>query len=240
MKTRLLVATLASISFGLVPLLRAADAPVETKPGYTVVTEISFDEQGTPTEAKVVKSDDPTGDHTLEQLALNLAQQDKQPPRLRDGKAVKFKARRPFNFPVEGDQGPAAQARQPVLRAGHQVIPKYPEALAEKGEIGGAIVELTIRADGTVKAVRTLRASHPEFAQAAEAALGQWVFNPDTTAGAPAESHWNAAIGFTTAGRNLELDWRLAPRPSLGGFIIGHLPPAAPAEKPVAPPAPGK
>ena len=200
------------------------------RPGYTVVTEISFNEQGVPEEAKVVQSDDPTGDHTLEQMAMNMSEQDKQTPRLKDGKPVKFKARRPFNFPVEGDQGAAANANRPVLRAGDQVLPKYPESLAAAGETGGAIVELTIRADGTVKAVRTLRSSNPEFAQAAETALGQWVFNPAVPAGAPAETYWNVAVGFTTGGRNLELKWRLAPRPSIGSFTIGHRPPvAAPA-----------
>ena len=201
-----------------------------TKPGYTVVTEISFNEQGVPEDAKVVQSDDPTGDHSLEQLAMNMSEQDKQTPRVKDGKPVKFKARRPFNFPVEGDQGAAANANRPVLRAGDQVLPKYPDSLAAAGEIGGAIVELTIRADGTVKAVRTLRASNPAFAQAAETALGQWVFNPAVQVGAPAETLWNVAIGFTTGGRNLELKWRLAPRPSIGSFTIGHRPPvAAPA-----------
>jgi TonB family protein len=208
-----------------------------TKPGYTVVTEISFNEQGVPVDAEVVQSDDPTGDHSLEQVAMNMSGQDKQPPRVKDGKPVKFKARRPFNFPVEGDQGAAANANRPVLRAGDQVLPKYPESLAAAGEIGGAIVELTIRADGTVKAVRTLRSSNPEFAHAAETALGQWAFNPAVQAGAPAETYWNVAIGFTTGGRNLELKWRLAPRPSIGSFIVGHRPPAgAPAA--ITPPAP--
>ncbi len=203
-----------------------AQAPAP-KPGYTVVTEISFNEQGVPESAKIVSSDDPTGDHSLEQLAMNLSEQDKQPVRLTDGKPVKFKARRPFSFPVEGDQGPASNVNRPVLRAGDQVIPGYPETLAAKGEIGGAIIELIIKADGTVKSVRTLRASHPEFGQAAETALGQWVFNPSQQVGAPAETRWNVVIGFTSNGRNLDLKWRLAPRPSIGGFIVGRVPPVA-------------
>ncbi len=216
-----------------------AQAPAP-KPGYTVVIEIAFNEQGVPEDAKIIQSDDPTGDHSLDQVAMNLVKQDKQPPRLVDGKAVKFKARRPISFPVDGDEGPAANANRPVLRAGQQVIPLYPESLAAKGEIGGAIVELVIRADGTVKSAHTLSASHPEFAQAAETALGQWVFNPSQQVVPPAETRWRAAIGFTSNGRNLDLKWRLAPRPSLGGFIVGRAPPtttpgvitpAAPAEK---------
>ncbi len=208
-------------------------------PGYTVVTEITFDEQGAPESAVIVESDDPTGDHYLEQMVTNLSakEEEKQAPRLKDGKPVKFKARRPFHFPVEGDQGLAANANRPKLSAGDHAIPKYPDSLKGKGETGGAIVELTIRADGLVKSVRTLRASHPEFARAAEAALGQWTFNPDTRIGAPAETHWNAAVGFVANGSGLDLKWRLAPRPSIGGFVVGHLPPALAAPAAAAPPA---
>ena len=218
-------------------LAQAPIAAAATKPGYTVVTEISFNEEGVPEEAAIIRSDDPTGDHALEQMAMNFSRQDKQTPRLKDGKPVKFKARRPFHFAVDDDEGPAANANRPVLRAGEQVIPKYPESLAAKEEIGGAIIELTVKADGTVKSVRTLRASHPEFGQAAEAALGQWTFNPVEQPGAPAESKWRAAIGFTMQGRPLDLKWRLAPRPSIGGFIVGRNPPDA-TNADVAPIAP--
>lgn len=230
---RLLPLLLLSVVTGL------AQAAV---PGYTVVTEITFDEQGVPESAAIVQSDDPTGDHYLEQMAVSLSEKDKQAPRLKDGQPVKFKARRPFQFPVEGDQGLAANANRPKLRAGDHTIPQYPESLKTTGAAGGAIVELTIRADGTVKSVRTLRSSHPEFAQSAEAALGQWTFNPDTRADAPAETHWNAAVGFIANGSNLDLKWRLAPRPSIGGFVVGHLPPApaAPASTPAAPAVPAE
>ncbi len=237
---RLFLAAVALFPFALAQAQTAS----ATKPGYNVVLEITYKEDGTPDEAKIFQSDDPTGEHQLEQMALNLAAQDKQQPRLVNGKAVPFKARRPFNFPVEDDQGPAANENRPVLRAGHQAEPVYPPALAAQDVVGGAIVELTILADGTVKGVHTLRASHPEFAQAAESALAQWTFVPREGPGMPAESHWRAAVGFTTRGRNVELKWRLAPRPSLGSFIIGQRPPpgetapAAPA--PVATPAPGK
>lgn len=208
------------------------------RPGYTVVTEISFNEQGVPEEAKVVQSDDPTGDHTLEQMAMNMSEQDKQTPRLKDGKPVKFKARRPFNFPVEGDQGEAANADRPVLHAGHQVLPVFPANAAVQTVMGGAIVQLVIREDGTVRSVTTLRASQPEFAQAAETALKQWVFNPRGGPGRPPESTWNIAIGFSKDGRPVDLKWRLAPRPSIGSFVVGRvMVPAAPATPAAAPAA---
>src|SRR6478736_1722980 len=74
-----------------------AQTPPPTKPGYNVVVEISYDEAGKPIEGKVVQSDDPTGDHILDQVAMNMAGKDAQPPKMVDGKAVPFKARRPFN-----------------------------------------------------------------------------------------------------------------------------------------------
>ena len=53
--------------------------------------------------------------------------------------------------------------------------------------------------------------------------------------GDPVESTWNVAIGFSANGRPVDLQWRLAPRPALGGFIIGHLPPQAAAPAAAAP-----
>ncbi len=211
----------------------AAPAP---KPGYSVMVEVSYDEKGVPVDGKVFQSDDPTGDHTLEQIALNMAQKDVQPPRLGpDGQPVKFKAHRPFNFPVEGDQGEAANADRPVLHSGHQVLPVYPSSPAMQTVMGGAIVELVIREDGTVRSVRTLRASHPEFAQAAESALKQWVFNPRGGPGRPPESTWNVAVGFSKDGRPVDLKWRLAPRPAIGSFVVGRVVVPAKAATPAAP-----
>jgi TonB family protein len=222
---RLLLAALAILVFNPA----SAQTPAPAKPGYSVTVEVEYNEEGVPMDGAVVKSDDPTGDHSLEQVALDMARQDKQQPRLVDGKPVKFKARRPFNFPVEGDQGEAANADRPVLRSGHQPLPVYPEALAAQDVMGGAIVEITIRADGTVREVRTLRASHPEFAAAAETAIRQWVFLPREGPGRPVESNWRMAIAFSTQGRNVDLKWRVAPRPSIGGFIVGRLPTTPPA-----------
>lgn len=219
-----------------------AQTPGAVKPGYNVVIEITYDETGKPEDGKIVSSDDPTGDRTLDRLAMNVVSQDQQPPKMVDGKAVKFKARRPINFPVEGDQGEASNADKPVLRKDQVpgAIPTYPEALAAKDIVGGVIVELVIRADGTVRSVETLRASHPEFAQVVEAATKLWVFNERQGPGRPAESKWRVAFGFTTGGKEVDLKWRLAPRPSLGGFVVGHRPLSgepvpAPASAPAVP-----
>jgi TonB family protein len=233
---RFLLSTLSLCAFALAGF---AQVPT-TKPGYTVTVEVDYDETGKPVEGKVVQSDDPTGDHTLELIAMKMAQQDAQPPRVTDGKPVKFKARRPFNFPVAGDQGEAANVNRPVLRAGQQVLPKYPEAMLAQKAVGGAIVELVIKADGTVRSTKVLSASHPEFEQEAQSALSQWVFVPRDGPGMPAESTWHVALAFSTGDHVVDLKWRLAPRPAIGSFTVGRLPPkpaaaATPAPAPVAP-----
>ncbi len=228
---RLLLPVLLALGFA------AAQAQTKPKPGYNVMVEISYNEKGEAEDAKVVESEDPTGDHALETVVLNLAVQDHQPVRLVAGKPVKFNARRPFNFPVAGDEGPTAQGSRPTLH-GPQPRPLYPEVLAAQGVSGGAIVELIIGADGKVKSVRTLEASHPEFAAAVEAATRQWTFTPNESPGAPADSRWRAGFAFTMNARSAELRWRLAPRPSLGSWVVVRAPlpaPAAPAPVPEAP-----
>lgn len=230
---RFLLSTLSLCAFALAGF---AQAPA-TKPGYTVTIEVAYDETGKPEDAKVVKSDDPTGDRTLEQIAMKMVEKDVQPARVVEGKPVKFKARRPFNFPVAGDQGEAANANRPVLRAGPQVLPKYPEAMLAQKVIGGAIVELVIKADGRVSSTKVLSASHPEFEQEAKSALSQWVFVPRDGPGMPAESTWHVAVAFSTGEHAVDLKWRLAPRPAIGSFTVGRLPPAPPAPA-VAPAAP--
>ncbi len=213
--------------------------------GHRVVVEITFDEQGTAEEGKVVESDDPSGVQLLNQIALRMAEEVTQPPRTdKDGKPVKFKARAPFNFPIEGDEGPEANnAPKPAVR--HAVQPIYPEALAAAGEVGGAIVELIIATDGSVSKATVLRSSHPEFANAAHTAVRQWLFTPAQKDGVAVESRWRIAINFSVDNKEADWVWRIAPRPSLGSFtaVRAKVPAAAATESapaPAATPAPGE
>jgi TonB family protein len=204
--------------------------------GYKVVVELTFDEQGMAEEAKIVESDDPTGVQLLNQIAIRLAEDVTQPPRTgKDGKPIKFKARAPFNFPVEDDEGPAANsAPKPALR--EAPLPVYPEALAAAGEVGGAILELAIGADGAVQSANLMRASHPEFGQAAQAAAAQWKFAPAQKDGVAVASRWRVAINFSVDGKEADWKWRIAPRPSLGSFTAVRPPlAAAPAPTEAAP-----
>jgi TonB family protein len=222
-----------------IPPALAAPAKV-VAPGYHVVVGIAFKEDGVSEGAEIVESDDPTNDTILNRIALNLASKIKQEPRLKDGKPVKFTVVVPFDFPVEGDEGAAAnQAPRPTPKSFGQ-RPAYPENLAAAGEVGGAILELVIGTDGSVTKVTTLRASHPEFAQSAATAVRTWVFGPAMKNGVPVESRWRTVIGYSTEGRELDWKWRVAPRPSLGGSIVfpHRRAPAPEAATPATPPVP--
>lgn len=216
---------LCCIALGLVTA--RAQTPAPKPAGYKVMVEITFDEQGNSVDGKIVDSDDPSGARVLEQVAMRLAEQVKQPARKdKDGKPVKFKVRAPFNFPVEGDEGAAAnEAPKPALKSAP--MPVFPENLAAAGTVGGAIVELVIGADGKVGHATLLRASHPEFGAAAVAAVQQWVFAPAQKDGAAVESRWRIAVNFSVEGKEADWLWRVAPRPSLGAFTAVRPPAAA-------------
>jgi TonB family protein len=219
--------------------LTTLGAQVAQKPGYTVVVEVTFDEQGEPDEGRIVESDDPTGEHILEQLAYRMVAHTKQPPRLVDGKPVKFKARAPFHFPVPDDEGAASDnAPKPTIH--NAVRPAYPAGFAEKGITGGVILEIVVGADGAVKQNRTLRSSHPEFAQAVAEAFPQWTFSPARQAdGTPVESRVRLAIVFATDMEGPEWIWRVAPRPQIGTYtVVRRVAPDTPPAAEAATPAP--
>ncbi|HEY8995006.1 MAG TPA: energy transducer TonB [Lacunisphaera sp.] len=231
---------LVLFSFCLVAV-RAQTPPPAVAPGFKVIVEITFDEQGNAEDGKVITSDDPTGAHALDQIALALASKVKQPPKVdKEGKPMKFKARAPFSFPVEGDEGPAANnAPKPSLKQVPQ--PVYPEELAQAGIVGGAILELIVGTDGAVRNATVLRSSHPEFANAAYAAVRQWHGTPAQKDGVAVESRCRIAVSFSVDDKEVDWMWRVAPRPSLGSFTVvrAKVPetpapdatPAAPAEK---------
>jgi TonB family protein len=215
--------------FALSLVTARAQTPAPAFHGYRVVVEIAFDEKGNAEDGKVVESEDPSGARVLDQIAMGLAAEVKQPPKVdKEGKPMKFKARAPFNFPVEDDEGPVANnAPKPALRQAPQ--PVYPEELAKAGTVGGAILELIIGADGAVRSATVLRSSHPEFANSAHAAVRQWQFAPAQKDGVAVESRWRIAVNFSVDGKEADWKWRIAPRPSLGSFtaVRAKIEPAA-------------
>ena len=244
MNIRLLALSFITLSLGLSQPLMAIEAiqTATVKPGYNVAVDVLIDETGKAAEVKVAESDDPTADRMLENEALLLALKAQQQPRMKDGKPVKFTVRVPFNFPVEGDEGAAANKAPKPSLSGPQTMPKFPENLVAKGENGGAILELLIGSFGNVQSVKVLNASHPEYADAAVAAVKTWTFHPAQKEGVNVDSRWRIALGFSADGKEIEWRWRVAPRPNLGGFTWVHpkLPLAAPATAPAAPIAPAE
>jgi len=241
MKIRSLILSIIALSLCLGRPLLAEEA---AKTGYKVVVDISIDEAGAPEDARIIESEDFSGDQVLNHIAMLYAKQVKQAPRIKDGKPVKFIVRAPFYFPVEGDEGAAANlAPKPSLHGEKVAQPIYPAELVAKGEVGGAILEVVVNTDGYVKTATVLRASHKEFGESSLAAVKQWVFKPAMKDGGPVESRWRLAMTFAIGDKDVEWQWRIAPRPSLGGFKVVHakIPPAPAAEaKPADQPAPGK
>ncbi|HEY4301347.1 MAG TPA: energy transducer TonB [Candidatus Didemnitutus sp.] len=232
---------------GLVAPLSAAP-----KPGYTVVLDVSVNEKGVATDAKIEKTEDQSGDHILEQIAMEKVHVQNFEVRMKDGKAMPYKARVPFVFPIEGDEGPEANlAPRPRLTGSAQAQPVYPPEYAAKGEPGSAILEITVGDDGQVKYATVLRATEQVFADSAVAAVKQWHFAAAEKDGRPVSSRWRLAIVFQTEESEPIWEWRIPPRPSLGTYYVMHMmkrpvSPATPAPglpaapPPANPPAPGK
>ena len=224
MKNRLLLSLLLALTLSAGRGF-AVDLTPAAKPGYRVVVEIEFKEDGTAGDMLVLSSDDPTGDQMLNQMALKMAVdyagKNPQKPHEKDGKPVKFKVAYPFDFPVEGDEGAEAnKAPRPAIKSAEQ--PVYPPALGAQGEVGGVIAEIQVGADGQVKEVKILRASHPEFAEAVQTVLPRWQFRPALSNGDPVPARCRLAIVFATDDKMPDFKWRLAPRPSVGSYTVVH------------------
>ncbi|MCR6655093.1 MAG: energy transducer TonB [Opitutus sp.] len=227
----------SSLAFADTPTIAAA-AP---KPGYDIVLEVEYNEQGIPVAATVIESTDPTSFAVLTNIAYSLVRGAAMEPKIKDGKAVPFRARIPFHFPVEGDRPEANRdITLPVWDRSEGVAPLYPPDLHEQGEVGGAVLELTINTAGEVAAVRTIRASHPQFEEVATNAVKTWKFTPSKRNGLPVESRWNIAISFASEEQMPNYKWIIAPRPYLMNSVVWRLkeaPGAANAEAPAAAPA---
>ena len=219
--THRLLFSFALIALGSAPALSAADAPAKPKNGYTVLMEVQMDENGTAEGAKVISSDDTSLDRLLERNAFRSAHDLKLPPHLKDGKAVKFAARVPYFFAVEGDEGPEDPTviKPKILNANR---PVYTAEAAAKGEVGAVILEIMVGADGKGSDLKVLRGSGPVFEKAAMDAVSQWTFVPAVKEGSPIASRWRMSICFETDVLAADWSWRLAPRPSLGNFTVVH------------------
>lgn len=89
-----------------------------------------------------------------------------------------------------------AAARDPKYASRFQ--PEYPSALLRQELEGKVRLRFLIGADGRVKSVNILSASHPKFADAAEKqALTKWRFIPATRDGIAVEEWQSITVSFT-------------------------------------------
>lgn len=191
----------------------------QPKNGYTVTVDIHADEEGRPQNVSVVESNDSNPGDVLVKMAVAMAMDMKLPPKLKDGKPVKFTARAPFFFPIEDDEGPGAdEAPKPKVKEAIQ--PVYPQALRADGVAGGVILELIVDTRGNLAKLTTLRASHPEFEAAARDAVQKWSFTAAQKDGQAVESRTRLAVVFETEEKMADVKWRIPPRPKLGSMTV--------------------
>ena len=72
-----------------------------------------------------------------------------------------------------------------VPKAFHKVRPIYPRELRRAGVSGEALMQFVIMPDGNVANIHTVKATNPEFADAATRMLCRWTFHPATLDGSP-------------------------------------------------------
>lgn len=218
-------------------------SPAAAKNGYTVTVAIKVDETGKIDSVKLVDSEDRSPGDILNKMAMAMALKTNMPARQKEGKPIKYTAHVPFHFPIESDEG-AASDLLPKPKVVYQgaVMPAYPAQLREQGVVGGAVLELIVDVQGNLKQLTTLRASHPEFEAAAREAVAKWKFTAAQKDGQPVESRARLAIVYETEEAMADLRWRVAPRPSLGSFVVIRpstpIPDEPAAETPAATPAP--
>ena len=108
--------------------------------------------------------------------------------------------------PTPGDRPAASQTGGPLRVGGNikpprkleDVRPEYPPSMRDAGLEGVVRMEALIGVDGRVLSVRALPAQvHPEFTQAAEDAVRQWVFSPTLLNGSPVEVQMAVSVRFS-------------------------------------------
>lgn len=68
-----------------------------------------------------------------------------------------------------------------------EVKPHYPREVMGEGVQGSVVLNVVVRADGTVGEVDVTKALHPKLDESAVAAARQWLFNPGQKEGKPVD-----------------------------------------------------
>ena len=92
--------------------------------------------------------------------------------------------------------------------------PRYPASLQGSGVGGRVVLQALIGTDGNVREVRTVTATNPEFADAAQEAVRQWRFTQTLLNCVPIEVEMTVTAAFEANGTaQLQFDGRLAAPP---------------------------
>lgn len=82
-------------------------------------------------------------------------------------------------------------------RPSSRVQPKYPAALKKAGVTGEVLVSFVVGSDGTVRDVKAIKSSRPEFEAAAVEAVAASTFEPGLKGNRPVNTRLEQAIKFT-------------------------------------------
>ncbi len=77
--------------------------------------------------------------------------------------------------------------------------PDYPKVLRESGTTGQATIAFVVSAEGAVRDAQVVQATHPEFGDAALAAVKRWEFDAGQVAGVPVNTRLKIPIVFSIA-----------------------------------------
>jgi TonB family protein len=159
--------------------------------GESVTVEAIVDKDGTTAVARATCQD-----CRLAQSAVQVVLGTRFSPAIKGGQPVATMVRIPVSFP---DRSAltfdfAALHKKPAVTK--QVPPLYPFQLKRHGIMGEATVQFIIAADGTVRDIVVISATHEGFASSAVQAVRQWRFTPGEFDGQPVACRMVQAFPF--------------------------------------------
>lgn len=179
-------------------------------PGSAVV-DFVVDANGDVVRARAIRATHPE----FGAAAVAAVERWKFKPGQKNGRAVATRMQVPINFEMDA---PPSEAVAMARRAGTtrveleaidisrlditpaprlQARPQYPAQLREKRVDGHAVIDFIVDVQGDVRNARVMRATHPEFGDAALDAVVQWKFKPGVLEGRVVNTHMQVPVVFT-------------------------------------------
>lgn len=191
-----LAATFASSSKSGTSSTRNAAASCALPPGTAIpegtsqtLLTTTVSESGSVTDVTIFRS---SGNHALDEAALECSRQTRPQPVLVDDKPAK----------VTGIEAYYWNRKPPVFRT-RQVLGEYsstchyPRSAVVMREYGRTVVTFTIATDGTVKNVAVMTSATPSLDAAAVACVSGWQYYPMTSHGVPVETNSSVSMNWS-------------------------------------------